>query len=265
LGYKISKPDINHSSAREWHILDDKTCTPPLVAVKGIGVTAADELVNTRPRNGFKNLRDFFFDGSDYWRWSKLNKKSLEALIRTEAFNSINAIGDHSVFKNYKHFYNTMFESEQVDKKTFKLDKLKRDWTTIEKASLVVSSDDWTTVEKVVMQRELLGFYDKNLIIGKFLKTFKEFGVQAVDDTEDKLDKRKVWALIETIQKKETKAGKEFLVVGATGNTDKMYSFRVWEPTDIWKEGNVLIIDLTYQDNFGYSVPRQCKPLKITK
>ena len=156
-------------------------------------------------------------------------------MICTESFNSINPVGKDKPLKNYKHLLNTLFQNE-------KFDELKQSWEKIEQESLLVFSDDWTDIEKINVQKTLLGYFDKNIIVGKFLSAFKKFGVQAVDDVPDNKDKKNVWCLVEDVKTKETKTSKSYYLVSSTGSSDKVYNFKVWDPTDEWKVGNIMVV-----------------------
>jgi len=258
LGYQIQKPSVNDSEASEWSV-KGAVCVPALTAIKGIGVTAASELVRLRPRSGFASLRHFFFCDAGIWRWSKFNKKAIEALIKVEGLPFSDDIGSGKLFKNYRHLFNTLFEVE-------KFDKLKKNWENIENAAVLADSEDWPVSEKINIQKEIIGFYDKNLIVGNFLEAFKEFGVQAIDESDDEKNKTRVWGLIEQIQKKKTVSDTVFLSVTASGISSKSYNFRVWNPNlEFWKEGEILILNLEYDKQYGYSVPRHSKIIKVNK
>jgi hypothetical protein len=168
LGYKILKPDVTKSLTDEWIVNKDKTCIPSLMSLKGIGQTAAEELVLKRNHKEFKSLNDFFFDENSIWKWSKLNKKTLDILIKAEAFSSFECVGEDKTFKNYRHLYNSMFDDDNFE-------RIKKRKKTIEECSLAASSEDWLTTEKLSIQKNIFEFYDKTLILTDFNKMFEEF------------------------------------------------------------------------------------------
>lgn len=256
LGYKVEKPDVNSSTAIEWTV-GSSMCFPPFTSLKGVGAIAANELVEGRPQGGFSDIQSFFYDENGAWRWSKANKKVLEILMKMQAFDSLKCIGP--VFKNYRHMHDFVLNN---------YDALKKGKIKLSEAMLT-PIDDWTAAEKITLQREIVGFYDKNLIVRKFLKTFEEFEICAIDECDDEKKKVRVWAVVEKIIQKTTKNGKPFLVVTASGTTDKPYNFRVWDVnaqmTQIWIEGNVAIFGLDYSEEFGYSLSKKVKPMRVTK
>jgi DNA polymerase III subunit alpha len=279
LGYVVEKPDVNKSDVDEWVVDNDKCCVPSLTSLKGVGSTGAQELVRYRPMGGYKSLQDFFYSG-DEWRYSKLNKKCLQALLRMDAFRNIpGAVGKDGIFKNHAHLENALFnEGERPSKakvgvlvkyKNFDLIKDKK--TTFEVLALETDSTDWTSVQKIEHQKEIVGFYDKSLIVGKYLPMFREFEIDAIDEADDEKAKKRVWAIVDEITQKVAKTGqkKPFIVVKASGITEKPYTFRVWNTMAskslYWVPGNVLVFGLQYSDEWGYAVPANAKIIKVER
>ena len=155
--------------------------------------------------------------------------------------------------------------------------ELKNEKVTFDEA-VKYECDDWPTSEKIVIQREIMGFYDKGLIIAKFIKMFQEFditsideyGMETVDDGEEyKGDLNRVWGIVEKVIEKKTVHGKPFLSITVTGSTEKPYYFRIWNmsqaQTNIWNEGNVVVFSLDYDEEYGYSLSRKSKVVKVTR
>ena len=247
LGYEIANPDINHSSL-EWSVKDN-TCFPSLVSLKGVGDVAARELVERREKNGgFKDINDFFFTPEGTYRWNKLNKKSLELLIKTGAFANLKCIGPGALFKSGKHFCDTLLTH---------LDKIRSKKISLEDAAKQTEVSDWTIKEIFEFQKSIVGFYDKVSYLKKYEKIFKEFEIKGIDEVEDNKDKTSVWAVIEDCEQKKTKTGKPYLVVKCSGRSEKMYDIKIWDQqkTKEWEIANVIVIDLEYS-SFGYALPR---------
>jgi len=260
LGYPVEKPDVNKSTDIEWDLAEDGSFVPPLVSLKGIGLTAAGELVKFRPSEGFKDIYDFLFKNGG-WRWNKLNKKGLQILVRIEAFESLGCVGKEKLFKNYSHMERSIFGDN--------FDKIKKGKLTLEDAAAMAPKDDWSVVEKIGIQKGIVGFYDKTLIVGEFLEVFKEFSIKSIDETPDDKHKLKVWAIVEKVDQKISKNGNPFVTVSVTGSTDKPYFFRVWNTTvkgtDLWIEGNVVIFGLDYSKKWGFNLSNKVRPMQVTK
>jgi DNA polymerase-3 subunit alpha len=261
LGFSVSKPDVNESTVENWEVVG-KVCVPPLTSLKGVGMTAANELVRVRKQwNKFPTIQDFFYRPDGSWRWSKLNKKVLHILVRIEAFDSLKCVGPDKLFKNYKHMEDSIFVDGRYE-------KLKKGKLSLADAAAAADQDDWTVAEKMTIQRAIVGFYDKGLIVGKFLKTFEKFGIQGVDESADERNKNHVWGVVEKVEQKTTKTNKPYLVVTTSGLSDKPYTFRAWNATlnnPNWCEGNIVVFTLEYDKNWGYNLKRNCEVLKVTK
>jgi DNA polymerase-3 subunit alpha len=259
IGYEVSKVDVNLSDIKDWTCVD-KIWLPPLVSLKGLGEIGACELVNQR-EDGFKDLHDFFFNEYGAFRWSKLNKKCIEALVKTEAMASLKDIGPDKVIKNYKHLHE--FLNEHWEK--FKKGKVKLD-----EAGLM-DVPDWTAAEKILIQKEITGFYDKSLIVSKLLKTFKDFNISAIDEyyeDDEQGPMHKVWALVEEIEHKPTKTGKSQQYITVSGMSNKLFKFKAWlKPDQIkdWQIGNAMVFSLQYSPEWGYNLDKHQKYLRITK
>ena len=257
LKYEIAKPDINQSGL-EWKI-ENNICYPSLSSLKGIGDIAAKELVSIRIANNnqtFKDINDFLFDAEGNWRWSKLNKKCLEVLIKMDAFENLGCIGTKKMFASSKHMYDSLFNN---------FDKIRKRKLSLEDAAKKTEISDWSIQEKMQFEKEIRGFYDKVAFLKRFEKIFKEFEINAIDETEDGKDKNKVWTIIEECTERKTKSGKPYLSVKCSGRSEKMYDFKMWsqKKNDQWTEANVIVLDLEWNSDFGFNVPRNCNVIVL--
>jgi DNA polymerase-3 subunit alpha len=197
IGYTVAKIDVNYSVPSEWSV-KNKVCYPPLTSVKGVGDVAATELVLNRPVAGFKDWNDFCFDKNGEWRWSKFNKVAFDRLLKMEAFNSLDCVGKDRTFKSYKHIHNILEIKENWD-------KIRNKKITFESVADMTDFKDWPVAEKVVMQKDLVGYYDKDLILSQFSAALEKFNIAAIDETPDNYKKSSVWALLEKVEEKKSK------------------------------------------------------------
>ena len=83
-GFDIAPLDVNKSGT-VWEISDDgATLIQPLTSIKGLGVAAIEQILANRP---LKNAEELLFN--ENITYSKLNKKSLDALCRGGALDNI--------------------------------------------------------------------------------------------------------------------------------------------------------------------------------
>jgi DNA polymerase III alpha subunit len=264
LGYEVSKVDVNNSKLHEWNFVDN-SWLPPLTSLKGLGDAGGAELIARRPEGGFKSIKDFFFNEHGVWCWSKMNKKCIEVLIKMEGFNSIDDIGATKSFYSYGHLFNFLFKEAEGEDKRF--DKIKKGKISFDDVS-EADPTDFTSAEKIIFQKEIIGYYDKSLIIGKYLDLFEKFDIESVDFDEEDGSKPKVWAVVENIQEAVTANNKKYYRITVSGFSSKEIHFKAWikeEESRLWAIGNVLVFGLDYSPDWGYSLSRKSKVLKVTK
>ncbi|MBM3248682.1 MAG: DNA polymerase III subunit alpha [Candidatus Omnitrophica bacterium] len=86
MGMKIMPPNINESYA-QFKVMDDKTISFGLLAVKNVGMTAIDSIVEIRKNGKFVSLFDF----CERVDLRLANRKVIESLIKCGAFDSFGA------------------------------------------------------------------------------------------------------------------------------------------------------------------------------
>ena len=92
-------PSIN-KSGRVWEIAEDgKTLIQPLAGIKGLGDSAIDQIVANRP---FNSIEEFLFN--ENITYSKLNKKALDVLVRSQSLNEL--MDDR--FTGLQHFWSAV-------------------------------------------------------------------------------------------------------------------------------------------------------------
>lgn len=217
LGYKIDNPNINKSHSREWQITDDKRCIPPLTAVKGVGLIAADELIKERRRTdcgAFESLSHMLFTldekGKKKFRWSKFNKKCFESLIRIGAFEELR---DDYIFHTQRHMYET-FKAYFNDIK-----KGKQSLEDIAKND--VDETAWSRYDMIDIQKELLGTYDKSLLFTPNVnRVLREYDVVPLSDLCENLQLH--WFIVKGVEKKKDKRGKTYWKLKIADVDDKV-------------------------------------------
>lgn len=223
LGYNIVKLDINHAD-KTWTILPGKRFMPSFLTCKGIGMAAIDEIIRNRP---YHTVYDLLWDEEGNWKHSKFNKRVFENLIKVEAFDSMDIVGDDKYFVNYRHMHACIVERwSDLRKKNGRelLDTLAREGRDI---------PPWTRDEKVQMYSTLLGSYDIGMLMPDDVKArLRDKGVTSIDDAEEG-QKKIHWFIIVKAAKKKTKNGKQYLMTNVQGESGETYRMFVWG----YKEG----------------------------
>ena len=224
MGYQIVPIDINYAT-KTWTIIDGKRFMPSLLTCKGVGESAIDEIIENRPYN---NLEEFLWNKDGTWRHSKFNKKALDALIKIEAFDSMEVIGPGRTFENYNQMHFVLVENNDLIKKSTKKDPnlgCKNFHVLVEKTRDVPT---WTRSEKVENQTEYLGSADVSMIVDpEVLERLSNKGVKPIEEVGVG-EKDICWFYVESQMVKKTKNGKPFLVISAAGLNGKTYKLNVW-------------------------------------
>ena len=251
LGYRLGKPDINLSSM-EFDCDDKKVLIPSFSALKSVGSAAFYETKQYRP---YKTLEDLLWNSDDTWRHSKFNKRAMSTLIKLEAFDSMNLVGEGCQFDNYRQLHHVLVDNadalkRSISKKTKTHKKLLAE--VITEAKLL---PDWELEEKVKASKELSGAVDINLIItpeiGDYLKSME---IKSIDDWSNEKDL--YWAIVQSAKMAKTKTGKSYARValyGDSGETQNCFFWSFNEKKDTLLPENILIIGSFKKSDFGLS------------
>ena len=241
LGYKISQPDINFSTA-EWSWSDRlQAFVPPLSSLKGVGDSAVEEIMANRP---YRSIDDLLFDGEGKWRHSKFNKRALEALIAMEALSSLEEFSDGRL-QNHKQLWSIIVDN---------MDSLKkgRYGTTAKKAAKLnmpplldklladaQGQEDWDRYEKLAIQTATSGAAPFHLVFPpEVLQKVQSKDVPPISDIPAGA-KMIGWFCVSNADKKTSKNGKSFVRVKAIDTTLAVHNLRIWgdidlQPYSIW-------------------------------
>lgn len=256
VGYTIGKPDIL-SSSRNWTV-KDKVLYPSFQTLKGFGDAAVDELIELRRgwqkpelkiEDGQDDLRKYYlkvYESFFYhevevqlkksvkirkkWRFSKFNKRSLEALIKTEGLDSLGIIGPGKLFENYAHMHRSVIDTWG------KREQVKYDLLSVAEEA---STEPWGDDEKILFQMEILGAFNSDLIftaneISK-LEQIDIYPVALIDETP-----KDHWFILTDWQEKTSKNGRKYHslhISDIEGTKEKLNYFYPIRDGDLSKMG----------------------------
>ncbi len=167
LQLQVISPHINRSEYA-FHMIDEKTIVYGLGALKGAGLSAIEAIIDARKNGPFKD----FFDFCMRVDLKKLNRRVLEALIKSGAFDSI---GPHRA-SLLASMDLALQNAEQFlrDKQRGQHNLL--DEITEEKNSLdYVTIAEWSEQERLLGEKEILGLYLTGHPIHRYLPELKNF------------------------------------------------------------------------------------------
>ena len=234
-GFSIRPLDIN-TSGKVWEISDDgKTLIQPLTSIKGLGETAIHQIVENRP---FNTIEDFLFNENIVY--SKLNKKAIDVLVRSQAMTSL--MDDR--FTGLKHFWSAVAVDRPKNLKKF-----------TENVEGYAPEGDFSSEEKIEYLVSLTGVFPMSLILSeKILSQLEEHVVPPIGEYDDDLGV--AWFVPREVISKKTKNGKPYWIVKVTDSTSTLTSIKCWgvDPErDLIHINRPYMAKLQYDAQWGFS------------
>ena len=228
LGYDIQEVNIN-LSGRDWEVSASGELIQPLTSIKGLGDKAMDQILEHRPFNSVEEL--LFNEEISY---SKLNKKSLDVLVRSGACDTI--VDDR--FKHCKHLWLSVIDNRPKNKK--KLDE------NIKKFAV---ESDFTEEEKIENIVSLTGIFPFELVMDRKVKDrLDQLKVPPLAEYDK--DLQLCWFIPREIIPKKTRNGKTFWIINAIDETCKTTNVR---PNEVVHVNRPYVSKLEHDPQWGFS------------
>lgn len=169
MGIKIDPPDVNRSD-KVFDVVDNRIVYG-LMGIKGLGETAAEEIINQRHKDGpFKSFMEFL----DRVDLHTVGRRTIEVLIKTGAFDNL-GINRPSLLLNMDKAIDFAEKKKQAG--SFGQVSLFETSQEEEFPEFVFTmAEDWPQTEKLRLEKELIGFY----ISGHPLDSYKKIFDKAV-------------------------------------------------------------------------------------
>tara|TARA_B100000287_G_scaffold253997_1_gene238670 strand:- start:608 stop:1441 length:834 start_codon:yes stop_codon:yes gene_type:complete len=206
-GFDIETVDINRSGM-VWEIGDnDSTLVQPLSSIKGLGEKAIEQVLNHRP---FYTIEEFLFH--DEMSYSKLNKKCLDVLVRSEALAPLM----DERFTNMKHFWYCVA-----------VDRVRKANKFHENIELTKNENDFTEEEKIQYLVDLTGIFPMNRVVDEgIIRKLSEKYVPPISEYDP--DLQLTWFIPRDIIPKKTKNGKTYWIVEVIDSTSSVTKIKCW-------------------------------------
>lgn len=244
-GFDIAPLDVNKSGT-VWEISDDgKTLIQPLTSIKGLGMSAIEQILENRP---FMNAEDLLF--REEVSYSKLNKKSLDALCRGGALDNI--VDDR--FSGRKHFWSACVVERPKNLKKFS-----------ENIELFRPEGDFSEEEVIQFKTDLTGVFPINLVIStETVEKLQEKYIPPISEFDEEL--QVCWFIPRKITPKKTKNGKDYWIVEVIDSNNELTRIRCWgiKPhRDVIHLNRPYMARLKYDENWGFSTYAVGKTFKL--
>lgn len=246
MGLKILSPDIN-SSGLEFTPDGDTSIRFGLASIKNVGAGVVECILKAREEKPFSSIEDFF----ERIDPKVLNRKTLESLINSGAFGSLN-IPRKQLFNNVETL--TSFASQcQQRKLTGQVNlfaALGGGDTGSSFSGLMLSgpTEEYTDEEIQQLEKSLLGFYVSSHPLDKLIDSLPMMTSHNINELKDLSDGADVviGGLISGLQKKITKTNRPIwigVLEDFTGSTEfVMFSDAIEKMGEQVVEGGKLMI-----------------------
>lgn len=187
MGLEVSPPDVNHSYvefAVEGHGL-----RYALSAIRGIGTRAVETIVAARGDGPFRSIFDF----CERVDPTKVNKGSLESLIKAGAFDSLGGRRSQLIAALPKAMQGGTVR--QLDRRRGQMNMFSsaggEDATATETESLP-DMPEWQDADKLAYEKEVLGFYITGHPLARHQREMKSYSSHRTDELKNLKDEQEV-------------------------------------------------------------------------
>ena len=208
MNVEVLPPNINESLKNFTVVPEKNQIRFGLLAVKNVGVNIIDAITEERKTNGqFKSIGDFI----TRVRSKDLNKKSMEALIKSGAFDGLGERGQ--LLANLEKLLEIARENNKNG--SSKQIGLFASVPTINAINIKLDvATPATNFEKLGWEKELLGLYVSSHPLNDFKKLFASRTTPLIKVDAGMVDKKLVFGgLISSVKKIITKNGKPMLFI----------------------------------------------------
>jgi DNA polymerase-3 subunit alpha len=260
MGIQVLGPDVNESH-RTFTVNKAGNIRFGLSAIKGMGVNAAENIIQEREENGiFKNIFDFICRVS----LSAVNRRTLETLAFSGGFDSFLEIKRHqfqATGKDGQTFVETLLsygnkkQNDTVGSQSLFGEALAESIVTPE----IPRAEEWPILEVLSKEKELIGMYLSSHPLDPYAFEIKQFcnvSLYELKDLESLKGKTVSFAgMVSDVSPQTSKAGKPFGNVTIEDYSD-MYRFTLFskdwvDNTKFFVKSYFLFIKAKIQPRFG--------------
>ncbi len=258
MGLEVLPPDINHSS-HAFKMLDQRSISYGLGAIKGIGNAAIDYIEEDRADNGpYENLGDF----CNRMDLKKANKRAMETLVRSGAMDVLDP--DHNRARLLHDLPRCMHAAEQTqrDQEAGQTDLFGAlQPATVDDIPELSDVKPWHELQKLEAEKDSLGLYLTGHPVKVHYRDIRNFNTCSLADVQERVPRDSknrrgvpmtLVALVTSLQRR-TPRGHFIAVDDHTGRVDAFLSNETYatyadlliKDSIVMIEGNVAADDFT--------------------
>jgi DNA polymerase-3 subunit alpha len=210
MGIKVLPPDVNDGFVEFAVVPDKKEIRFGMAAVKGVGVTAVEEILRARKDGKFSSVEDF----AKRVATGRFNKKAWDSLIKSGGFDSMGDRSDLLFNLETIQAFASKLQKEALSGQTDLFGSIGGMASIQPTISLQMSPIKHTDRERLTWERELMGLYVSAHPLDNYDKFFEEQTVSLSQITPE-VDGKKttIGGLILTVRTIITKSGTKMAFV----------------------------------------------------
>jgi DNA polymerase-3 subunit alpha len=244
-GFNIEPLNIN-TSGNVWEISEDgKTLIQPLTSIKGLGDKAIEQIIQNRP---FSKIEDFLFNENIVY--SKLNKKALDVLVRSQALSPLM----DERFAGLKHYWSAVA-----------VDRPRKEKNLNENIATYAPEGDFSEEEKIQYLVDLTGVFPMSLVMNEATREkLRQLYVPPISEYDK--DLQVVWFIPREVIKKKTKNGKDYYIVKTIDSNSEQSNIKCWgvrPEKDRVHVNRPYMAKLDYDPQWGFSTRRMRSDFKL--
>jgi DNA polymerase-3 subunit alpha len=195
MGIEILPPDINDSE-KEFKVMSN-SIRFGLEAVKGVGSSAIESIIEARNARKFTSFFDFCLRIDS----RRVNKKVIESLIKAGALDSM---GKRAQLMLALTSVMDAALKAQREKSSGQRSMFGSYQTTFQE---LPETDEWSESERLLMEKDALGFYITGHPLSRYKEKLERFSVTPTYELQDIKDKEEVTVggIIRGLRKRQTK------------------------------------------------------------
>ncbi|MDP3134848.1 MAG: DNA polymerase III subunit alpha, partial [Burkholderiaceae bacterium] len=179
LGMGFEPPDVNRGVHR-FEPVSDKVIRYGLGAVKGTGQQAIDAIVAARTEGGvFKSLYDFCVRVDR----TRVNKRTVEALIKAGAFDSLQ-LNRAAMLASVDRAFDFANAAEANANQTGLFDMMDSHAASTQEPDLV-DATPWGVKERLSLEKTAIGFYLSGHLFDEVEREVRQFARRSIDELLD--------------------------------------------------------------------------------
>jgi DNA polymerase-3 subunit alpha len=186
LGIKVMRPDVNES-AIDFTVTQDGVIRFGLAAIKGVGGSAVEQIVEEREGQG---LFTSIFDFAKRVNLRMVNKRSFEALAMAGAFDGFSTSHRAQFFyqenDNAPNFLETVirhgatFQEKKNSSQTSLFGDQDNTFDILD--PVLPTCEPWSLVDKLRLEKEVTGFYISGHPLDEYRTTIERFCKNEIND-----------------------------------------------------------------------------------